>query len=76
MDIGELIRQLERARDESRIDERRHVRIRVANDEDFVWVEAEIVSVEGFQYAPDVVLECRMTPEQEDEVFRKHEEEG
>lgn len=81
MDLNELIGQLIRVRDGGGALEvdyheggRRRVIVRGQNADEFVWVEGELESVEDAGALPDVALVCRVTLEQEDEVFTRVDE--
>lgn len=78
MQLGELIEKLERVVSETDAvyanelqGVRRRVLIQAQNRDEFVWLEAELVSVEQHTGAPDVVLVCRVTSEQEAAIFTR-----
>lgn len=84
MELRELIEKLKRVERETpgaenargldgftHPEQRRPVVLRCQNKDEFVWVECELVSVEGNTDAPNVVLVGRVTPEQEDEIFTR-----
>lgn len=71
MELGELIRQLERVVKEMPDGQgaRRDVFLRAQNDDEFVWTETELRGVEAHTDAPAVVLVGLVTPEQENMIM-------